>query len=73
MILTMGAIANDYTIPEAAVQSFIAGSDLLLVVGDYENQINTFNALNKAIETGEITEERLNESVKRILTLKREI
>ncbi len=68
--LTMGAIANDYTIPEAAVQSFIAGSDLLLVVRDYEDQINTFNALIKAIETGEITEERLNESVKRILTLK---
>lgn len=68
--LTMGAIANDYTIPEAAVQSFIAGSDLLLVVRDYEVQLNTFNAFIKAIETGEITEERLNESIKRILTLK---
>ena len=68
--LTMGAIENDYTIPEAAVQSFIAGSDLLLVVRNYEGQINTFKALKKAIATGEITEERLNESVKRILTLK---
>ena len=68
--LTMGAIANDYTIPEAAVQSFIAGSDLLLVVRNYEGQIATIKALKKAIATGEITEERLNESVKRILTLK---
>lgn len=68
--LTMGAIANDYTIPEAAVQSFIAGSDLLLIVNGYDNQINTVNALVKAIEAGEITEERLNESVRRILTLK---
>lgn len=68
--LTMGAISNEYTVPEAAVQSFIAGSDLLLVVRNYEDQINTFNALIKAIATGEITEERLNESVKRILTLK---
>ena len=68
--LTMGAIANDYTIPEAAVQSFIAGSDQLLVVRGYEDQLNTFNALKKAIATGEITEQRLNESVKRILTLK---
>ncbi len=68
--LTMGAIANDYTIPEAAVQSFVAGSDLLLIVNGYDNQINTINALVKAIETGDITEERLNESVKRILTLK---
>lgn len=68
--LTMGAIANDYTVPEAAVQSFIAGSDLLLIVNGYDNQINTVNALVTAIETGEISEERLNESVKRILTLK---
>lgn len=68
--LTMGAIVNDYTIPEAAVQSFIAGSDLLLIVNGYDNQINTVNALMKAIETGDITQERLNESVKRILTLK---
>ena len=68
--LTMGAIANDYPIPEAAVQSFIAGSDLLLIVNGYDNQINTVNALVKAIEAGEITEERLNESVRRILTLK---
>jgi len=68
--LTMGAIANDYTIPEAAVQSFIAGSDLLLIVNGYDNQINTVNALVKAIEAGDITEQRLNESVKRILTLK---
>ncbi|WP_203247217.1 beta-N-acetylhexosaminidase [Sporosarcina beigongshangi] len=68
--LTMGAIVNDYTVPEAAVQSFIAGSDLLLIVNGYDNQINTINALVTAIEAGEITEERLNESVKRILTLK---
>jgi beta-N-acetylhexosaminidase len=68
--LTMGAITNDYTIPEAAVQSFIGGSDLLLIVRNYEGQIATIKALKKAITTGEITEERLNESVKRILSLK---
>ncbi|WP_318614101.1 beta-N-acetylhexosaminidase [Sporosarcina sp. YIM B06819] len=68
--LTMGAIMNDYTIPEAAVQSFIAGSDLLLIVNGYDNQINTVKALMTAIEAGDITEQRLNESVKRILTLK---
>lgn len=68
--LTMKAITNDYTVPEAAVQTFIAGSDLLLMVNDYESQIATVNALLAAIETGEISEERLNESVKRILTLK---
>ena len=68
--MTMGAIVNDYTVPEAAVQSFIAGSDLLLIAGDYENQVDTFNALMEAVQAGTITEERIDESVKRILRLK---
>lgn len=69
--LTMGAIKNEYTIPEAALQSFIAGSDLLLVVHGYNNEIRTINALKNAVETGAVSEERVDESLKRILTLKR--
>ena len=69
--LTMGAIANEYTIPEAAIQSFIAGSDLLLVVRDYDRSTCYFQCAHKRLfKQGEITEERLNESVKRILRLK---
>ena len=68
--LTMGAIVNDYTVAEAALTSFLAGSDLLLIVGDYKNQIETVELLHAAVATGTITEERLNESVRRILQLK---
>lgn len=68
--MTMGAIVNDYTVPEASVQSFIAGSDLLLIAGDYENQVGTIDALMAAVKNGTITEERIDESVKRILQLK---
>ncbi|MFC5604509.1 beta-N-acetylhexosaminidase [Sporosarcina koreensis] len=68
--LTMGAIVNDYSVPEAALQSFIAGSDLLLIAGDYENQVGTINALADAVQEGTISEGRIDESVKRILTLK---
>lgn len=68
--LTMGAIVNEVTVPEAAVQSFIAGSDLLLIAGDYENQVDTIDALMAAVQAGTISEERIDESVKRILTLK---
>ena len=50
--MTMGAIVNDYSVPEAAVQSFIAGSDLLLIAGDYENQVGTFKALMAAVAIG---------------------
>lgn len=69
--LTMGAIKNEYTVPEAALQSFIAGSDLLLVVHGYENEIRTFNTLKDAVETGVVSEDRIDESVRRILTLKK--
>ncbi|MCM3711307.1 beta-N-acetylhexosaminidase [Sporosarcina luteola] len=68
--LTMGAIVNDYTVPEAAVQSFNAGSDLLLIAGDYENQVGTINALMAAVKAGTISEERIDASVRRILRLK---
>ena len=68
--MTMGAIVNDYTVPEAALQSFIAGSDLLLIAGDYKNQVGTFNALTDAVQAGIISEERIDESVRRILNLK---
>lgn len=68
--LTMGAIVNDYTVPEAALQSFIAGSDLLLIAGDYENQVGTIDALMAAVKAGTISEVRIDESVRRILRLK---
>lgn len=68
--LTMGAIVNEYTVAEAALQSFIAGSDLLLIVGGYEDEISAIETLMSAVETGSITEDRLNESLKRILSLK---
>lgn len=68
--LTMGAIVNDYTVPEAALQSFVAGSDLLLIAGDYENQVGTIDALRNAVRTGTVSERRIDESVKRILELK---
>lgn len=68
--LTMGAIANKYTVAEAAVKSFLAGSDILLVAGDYNNQIETIEKLHATFQSGEITEERLDQSVRRILLLK---
>lgn len=68
--LTMGAIVNKYTVPEAALQSFIAGSDMLLIAGDYGNQVGAFDALMAAVQAGTISEERIDESVRRILELK---
>lgn len=68
--LTMGAITNAYTVPEAALQSFIAGSDMLLIAGDYSNQVETIETLKDGVTAGIISEERIDESVRRILELK---
>ena len=50
----------------AAVQAVVAGNDLLLL-SDYETGIR---AVLDAVEDGTVTEERINESVSRILTWK---
>ncbi len=68
--LTMGAIAKHYGIGEAAVQALTAGSDILLVAHGYENVTKVISSLKKSIDSGRISEKRIDESVLRILLLK---
>ena len=70
--VTMDAILNDYEIGEAAVHAIKAGVDIVLVAHRYENVIAVFEQIKAAVLAGEITESRLEESVKRILLLKEE-
>lgn len=68
--MTMGAIANQYGMGEAAVLSIEAGTDLLLVAHQYENIDNVINTVKQSVQDGTLTEERIEESVRRILELK---
>jgi len=68
--LTMGAIANNYNLGEAAVKAVTAGSDIVLVCHSLEMEMQVINALTNAVETGQISTERIDESVYRILKLK---
>lgn len=68
--MTMGAIIENYKIGNAVVKSVDAGSDIILVCHGVENQMNAINALKTSVKNGSITEERLNDSVYRILKLK---
>jgi len=68
--MTMGAIVNDYGLDEASVTAVKAGVDIILMAHGDENVQKTFAALKDAIENGDITEERINKSVERILLLK---
>lgn len=65
--LQMQAMTDHYSSGEIAVNAVKAGVDMLLCPADLNAAVN---ALVQAVEKGEITEERINESVLRILTLK---
>lgn len=65
--LQMKAMTKHYDSGEIAVKAVAAGVDVLLCPKDLEEAAD---ALIAAVESGEITQERLEESVRRILTLK---
>lgn len=68
--MTMGAIANHHKLGEAAVESVLAGSDIVLVAHGYDNARTVRAALEEAVDNGSLGEERLRQSVYRILALK---
>ncbi|MBE6044290.1 MAG: beta-N-acetylhexosaminidase [Clostridium thermopalmarium] len=68
--MTMGAITKNYNINDATIKSIKAGSDIVLICHGYDNEIGVINYVKNAVLKGEITEERIDESVYRILKLK---
>ncbi len=65
--LNMGAIVNEYGPDEAAVMALLAGNDLILMPDDFHSAVN---AILEAVERGEIPEERIDESLRRIIAIK---
>ena len=65
--LSMGAITESYDSASAAVLAVKAGNDMLLMPEDYTD---AFNAVLEAVENGEISEARIDESARRILQAK---
>ena len=67
--LSMGAITDYYTPAEAAVAALKAGCDIPLMP---ERLDEAYQGVLDAVQAGELTEERLDESLTRILTAKQE-
>jgi beta-N-acetylhexosaminidase len=65
--LRMGAITEHYSPSEIGVMAVKAGNDMILMP---KNMEATHKAIVEAVNNGEITEERINESVRKILKLK---
>ncbi len=65
--LGMGAIVERYGYDRVAVEVFLAGSDALLMPADFET---AYQGMLAAVESGEISQERLDASVYRIVLMK---
>ena len=68
--LEMGAIKNNTDLPSLGVRMILAGGDIALVCHNYESQQIVYNSILEAVRRGEISEARINESVRRILRMK---
>lgn len=68
--MEMGAIRDSFAPGEAAVRAVKAGTDIVLMASRPADHQATLQAVQQAVKDGQITEERLNQSVRRVLELK---
>ncbi|MDO5549246.1 MAG: glycoside hydrolase family 3 protein [Eubacteriales bacterium] len=68
--MNMGAIAQNYSSEEAAVKALAAGADLILMPEDFAA---AYQGVLDAVQDGTLTEERLDQSLRRILKVKLEM
>lgn len=68
--MEMKGVTKHFPPGEADVEAFLAGNDIITLP---ENMDKGFRAMKKAYKSGRITEQRINESVRRILIKKQEL
>lgn len=68
--MEMKAIDNYFGTENAAVMAVEAGVDLIFISHTLEKQVKAYNNLLEAVKSGRISEERIDESVSRIISLK---
>ncbi len=68
--LEMGAAANHNLFREVGVKAIKAGADIALVCHEYAHEQNVYLGILEAVKRGEISEERIDQSVRRIFRAK---
>jgi len=69
--MEMNAISKYFGTAKAAVMAIKAGADIVLISHTKELQIEAFNKIKAAVISGEISELRIDESVRRIIDIKK--
>lgn len=65
--MNMGAVTEQYTSAQAAVKALQAGADIVLMPEDFQE---AYQGVLDAVKDGTLTEQRVNESVTRIVKVK---
>lgn len=68
--LEMGAVANHVPLRQAGANAVVAGADIVLVCHEYPHEEEVYLGIKDAVDAGEISEERLDASVRRIVLAK---
>ncbi|MCK4258795.1 MAG: beta-N-acetylhexosaminidase [Halanaerobiales bacterium] len=71
--MEMKAIADNFGPEEAAIRAIEAGADQVLISHTFDVQIASYEGILQAVESGRLTEERIDQSITRILKLKEKI
>jgi beta-N-acetylhexosaminidase len=71
--LEMKGITEKTKVAEAAVLAMEAGTDLLLVCKSYDQQMAALEGLISAVDSGDLSEKRIDASVRRVLALKNRV
>ena len=66
----MEGLLSRYTLEEASVKFLLAGGDMILCGAESDKQAAIMGALTAAAASGQLTPERIDESVRRVLTAK---
>lgn len=64
--MEMGAVENDFGVPEASVRAFQAGADLILICHDHDKVKESVSRLYQSCLNGQVSKERLQQSFSRI-------
>jgi beta-N-acetylhexosaminidase len=66
----MAAILKQWPLPRACALAIKAGCDTILLKADDESRSQCFFGIKQAVETGELSEERVDDAVKHLLAMK---
>lgn len=69
--LEMGASVKSFDMSKSVVTAINAGADLLCVCHDIDLQKTAINSVLEAVKTGHLSESRIDQSVERIINLKK--